>query len=223
MLVDRSYRYDNMEISPLEMNMVAEYITVRQLRDQFNLQRTEDEQFFREWQDDLPELTDLEKQLLDEVNSDYRYLSESIMLEVIVKMVVLSPLLRLAGFYRPPFDITAEKEINISSFDEETIIKGRIDILIFQPSFWVTVIETKRTQYSLEAGIPQALAYMLSNPQPDKPVLGFVTNGGEYRFLKLTKEITPKYAQSDLFSIDSRNDLYTVLRVLKRMVQLVSQ
>ncbi|MGK7900488.1 MAG: type I restriction endonuclease [Hormoscilla sp.] len=202
--------------------MVAEYITLRQLRHKFNLERTEDEQFFREWQDDLPELTDLEKQLLDEVKSDYRYLSESIMLEVIVKMVVLSPLLRLAGFYRPPFDITAEKEINISSFDEETIIKGRIDILIFKPEFWITVIETKRTQYSLEAAIPQALAYMLSNPQPS-PVLGFVTNGGEYRFLKLLKESTPKYAQSDLFSIDSRNDLYTVLIVLKHMAQLVSQ
>lgn len=130
--------------------MVAEYITVRQLRHKFDLERTKDEQFFREWQDDLPELM-REKQLLDEVKSDYRYLSESIMLEVIVKMVVLSPLLRLAGFYRPPFDLTAEKEISISSFDEETIIKGRIDILIFKPEFWVTVIETKRTQYSLEA------------------------------------------------------------------------
>jgi len=84
--------------------IAAKYITRRQLRDKFNLERTEDEQFFREWQDDLPELTDLEKQLLDEVKSDYRYLSESIMLEVIVKMVVLSLLLRLAGFYRPPFD-----------------------------------------------------------------------------------------------------------------------
>jgi len=203
--------------------IAAEYITRRQLRHKFDLERTENEQFFREWQDDLPQFTDLEKQLLDEVRSDYRYLSESIMLEVIVKMVVLSPLLRLAGFYRPPFDITAEKEIDLSSFDEETIIKGRIDILIFKPEFWITVIETKRKQYSLEAGIPQALAYMLSNPQPDKPLLGFVTNGGEYRFLKLTKESTPKYAQSDLFSIDSRNDLYTVLRVLKHMAQLVSQ
>ncbi len=203
--------------------IAAEDITRRQLRHKFGLERTEDEQLFREWQDDLPELTDLEKQLLDDVKSDYRYLSESIMLEVIVKMVVLSPLLRLAGFYRPPFDITAEKEIDISSFNEETIIKGRIDILIFKPEFWITVIETKRTQYSLEAAIPQALAYMLSNPQPDKPVLGFVTNGSEYRFLKLTKQNTPKYAQSDLFSIDSRNDLYTALRVLKRMAQLVSQ
>jgi len=205
------------------VTIAAEYITRRQLRHKFNLERTEDEQFFREWQDDLPELTDLEKQLLDEVKGDYRYLSESIMLEAIVKMVVLSPLLRLACFYRPPFDLTGEKEIDISSFDEETIIKRPIDILIFKPEFWITVIERKRTQYSLEAAIPQALAYMLSNPQPDKPVLGFVTNGGEYRFLKLTKQNRPKYAQSDLFSIDSRNDLYTVLRVLKRMAQLVSQ
>lgn len=45
----------------------------------------------------------------------------------------------------------------------------------------------------------------------------------EFRFLKLTKQGTPKYAPSYLFSLDSRDDLYTVLRILKRLGQLVSQ
>ncbi|WP_293106420.1 hypothetical protein [Moorena sp. SIOASIH] len=54
-------------------------------------------------------------------------------------MVIISPLLRLAGFYRHPFEITAEKEVKITSKDEGMIFTGRIDILIFQPELWVTV------------------------------------------------------------------------------------
>jgi hypothetical protein len=80
----------------------AQNIKLHDLIEEFGLQRTEDEQFFREWQDDLPELTNLEKQALDEVKADYLHLSEYPILEPIVKLVVLSPLLRLAGFYRVP-------------------------------------------------------------------------------------------------------------------------
>lgn len=40
----------------------AEHITLEQLITLYGLQLVEDEQFFREWQDELPELTDLEKQ-----------------------------------------------------------------------------------------------------------------------------------------------------------------
>jgi len=39
----------------------AKDIDIRYLIDNFGLQLIEDEQFFREWQDDLPKLTDLEK------------------------------------------------------------------------------------------------------------------------------------------------------------------
>ncbi|AOW99912.1 hypothetical protein BJP34_11025 [Moorena producens PAL-8-15-08-1] len=46
------------------------------------------------------------------------------------------------------------------------------------------VIEAKRAEYSLKVGIPQALAYMLANPELQKPAFGFVTNGGEFIFLK---------------------------------------
>ena len=33
----------------------AQNIELYQLKEQFGLQRTDDEQFFREWQEDLPE------------------------------------------------------------------------------------------------------------------------------------------------------------------------
>ena len=202
----------------------AQDITLPQSSERFGLERTEDEQFFREWQDDLPELSDFEKQVLDEVKGDFLHLSQYPMLEPIVKMVVLSPLLRLAGFYRPPFYLAAEQEVRISSEDEGTIVRGRIDVLICQPQFWIVVIEAKRAEYSLKVGIPQALAYMLAHPNPEKPAFGFVTNGTESIFIKLTKQNTSQYGFSNEFSLLNRgNDLYTVVSILKRLAQLVSQ
>ncbi|WP_211178600.1 MULTISPECIES: type I restriction enzyme HsdR N-terminal domain-containing protein [Brasilonema] len=166
----------------------AKDINLAHLSEKFGLERIEDEQFFRDWQDNLPELSDLEKQLVDEVKGEFFHLSQYEILEPVVKMVVLSPLLKLAGFYRPPFYITAEKGIEIVSEDEGTIVRGQIDILVFHPPFWIITIEAKRAQYSLEAAIPQVLAYILGSPDSRKPVFGFLTNGREFQFLKLTKK-----------------------------------
>jgi len=201
----------------------AQNIILHDLVEKFGLERNGDEQFFREWQDNLPELTDFEKQALDEVKGDYIHLSEYPILEPIVKMVVLSPLLRLAGFYRAPSYVSAEKEVRIVSEDEGTIVTGRLDLLVFTPQFWILVIEAKKAQFSLEAGIPQALAYMLGNPNSEKPGFGFVTNGINFIFLKLTKQGKPKYAQSYPFALQRGDDLYTVLKVLKRFSQLLRE
>lgn len=199
-------------------------VNLYDLKANFGLQRTDYPQFFSEWQEDLPDISDSEKQALDDVKADYLHLSKYPILEPIVKLVVLSPLLRLAGFYRPPFYLAAEKEVRISSQDNGFIVSGRLDLLIFNPDFWIMVIEAKKAQYSLVAGIPQALAYMLGSPDKEKPAFGFVTNGFEFIFLKLSQENTPKYAESDLLSLLRRqNDLYLVLKVLKRLGQLVVQ
>ena len=83
----------------------ARNISFYELETNFNLQLVEDEQFFREWQDNLPEITDSEKQRLDRVKASYSNLRKyPPILENTVKMVVLSPLLDLvdlAGFYLP--------------------------------------------------------------------------------------------------------------------------
>jgi Type I restriction enzyme R protein N terminus (HSDR_N) len=197
-------------------------ITLAQLIDEFGLELAENEQFFSEWQQDLPELSDLEKQSLNEVKAEYLHLSKYPILEPVVKMVVLSPLLRLAGFYQPPFYIASEQEVRISSEDEGTIIRGRIDILVFHPPFWVLVIEAKRADYSLVPAIPQALAYMLADATSAKPVFGFITNGSEFRFIKLTKQSTPRYALSYTLSLNRGDDLYTVVKVLKHLASLIS-
>ncbi|MDJ0553686.1 MAG: restriction endonuclease subunit R [Microcoleaceae cyanobacterium MO_207.B10] len=202
-------------------NIQAQNIELYQLQEKFGLQRTNDDQFFPEWQENLPELSDEEKQALDEVKKDYFHLSTYPILEPIIKMVVLSPLLKLAGFYRPPFYLSAEKEVEITSEDQETIVKGRLDLLIFTPHFWIMVIESKRAKYSLEAGIPQTLAYMLGNQDNTKPTFGFVTNGNEFSFLKLIQQDKPIYSQSYPFALNRQDDIYVVLQILKRLAQIV--
>ena len=201
----------------------AQKVTLFDLSQTFGLERTIDAKFFPEWQETLPELSDFEKQMLDEVKGDYLHVSKYPLLEPIVKMVVLAPLLKLAGFYRAPFYVTAEKEVTLTSEDEDTVIQGKVDLLVFHPDFWITLIEAKRAAYSLEAAMPQALAYMLSASVAETPSFGLVTNGGEFRFIKLVRSPTPQYALSDLFSLDSRDDIDTILEILKHLGQLVSQ
>ena len=199
----------------------ARDVTLAQLSEKFGLERSDDENFFREWQDNLPELNQQEKQALDEVKAEYLYLSKYPLLEPLVQMVVLAPILKLSGFYRPPFYLAAEKEIEITSEDEGTIVRGKIDVLVFHPQFWVLVIEAKKAEFSLEAAIPQALVYMLANPDIEKPAYGFVTNGHEFQFLKLTRQGIPMYGRSYPLSIYRGDDIYSTVSGLKRLRDLV--
>lgn len=201
----------------------AKDLTLHDVKEKFGLKQAEDEQFFWEWLADLPELTDLEKRSLDWVKADFLYLDEYPMPESLVKMLVLSPLISLAGFYRPPFRLTTEAPVRIAAEDEGEIIQGRIDILVLQKQLWVLVIESKQAGFSLKLGIPQALAYMMANPNPEKPAFGLITNGNNFRFIKLTKQGTPQYALSDEFMIERRDDFYNVLSILKRIGALLLQ
>ena len=200
----------------------ATAITLHELKDKFGLQLIEDEQLFREWQDNLPEITEGEKQRLDRVKASYSNLIEDPpLLENTVKMVVLSPLLDLAGFYLPPFRIKSEKSIEICLEDEGIILKGQIDVLAVCDQFWVVVIESKQAGFSLEVGKSQLLTYMLANPHLDRPTYGLLTNGNSFLFIKLIQRYPPQYVLSRLFYIlNPGNDLYHVLRILKRLAQL---
>jgi hypothetical protein len=199
----------------------AEKVTLYELENKFKLRLATDEQFFREWKGDLPEITDSEKQKLERVKASYFNLAKRPMLEEMVKMVVLSPLLDLAGFYLPPFYSTSEDSVEIVEEDEGVVIRGKIDVLVLQEQFWVIVIESKRAKFSLEPGIPQALTYLLANSNAEKPLFGLVTNGSNFIFLKLVKQEVPYYALSDEFALRRGNDLYTVLAILKRVGQLL--
>ncbi|MEB3338913.1 MAG: restriction endonuclease subunit R [Leptolyngbyaceae bacterium] len=202
----------------------AEKLTLYELEKTFHLQRVQDTQFFPEWQSHLPKLTAVEKQQLDRAKAHYLYLATRPMLEEMVKMVVISPLLDLAGFYEPPFYSTSEKSVKLSAKDDGVTIRGKIDVLVIQDQLWVLVLEAKQAGFSLQPGIPQALAYMLANPQPAKPLYGLVSNGSNFIFLKLLQPGTPQYALSNEFTLMREDeDFHQVLRILKRLAQVVGQ
>lgn len=200
----------------------AKNISLRDLIDQFNLTLVEDEEFFWEWQDNLPEITDLEQQHLDRIKAGYlNLLNYSPLLENAVKLTVLAPLLYFADFYLPPFRIEAEKSIELVDEDEGVLIRGRLDILVLKEGFWVMVIESKQASYSIEAGLAQLLAYMLANPNSEKPGYGMITTGGTFIFVKLLKGETAQYALSNPFDLRRRgNDLYQVLCILKHLAEV---
>jgi len=144
------------------------------------------------------------------------------MLENVVKMSVLDPLLFIGDFYLSPFYVKSEKSIEISATDEDIVIKGSLDALVLKEQFWVMVIESKQAAFSVEAGLAQILAYMLANPDPEKPSFGMITTGGSFIFLKLVKGETIQYATSKVFELrNPDNELYDVLSILKHLTQLV--
>ncbi|MEL6381694.1 MAG: type I restriction endonuclease subunit R, partial [Cyanobacteria bacterium J06626_18] len=141
--------------------------------------------------------------------------------EEAVKMVILSPLLDLAGFYQAPFSIQTEESVEITAQDEETIVRGTIDVLVVQQQLWVLVIESKSTRFDVLTALPQALAYMLKTPNEVRPTYGLLVNGREFVFVKLIQEPTPTYARSFALSLDREDELEKVLGILKKVQQKI--
>jgi hypothetical protein len=202
--------------------LIATQVTLRELRQNFGLQRTEDDQLFREWQDDLPAISDSEKQFLDKLQAGYFNLIEDPpFLEKVVQISILGPLLSLGNFYLPPFHVRTEESIEIVTEDEGVIIRGQMDILLLKEQFWVLVIESKRVTYSVEAGLAQLLAYMLANPYSNRPGFGLIATGAEFVFLKVIKGDDPQYATSRKFAmLNPGNELYDVFQIMKKLSQL---
>lgn len=201
----------------------ASELTLHDVKTKFGLEQAENEQFFSEWQESPSELADLNKRALDQVKANFLYLDQYPLSEEAVKLVVLSPLLAMSGFYGPPFRMWTETGVQIALEDEGKLVRGRIDVLVLQECFWVLVVESKEAGFSLKQAIPQALTYMMATPHPDRAAFGLTTNGSHFIFLKLTQQELRQYAMSDEFSLLKRgNDLYTVLRILKRIGEVVS-
>lgn len=198
-------------------------VTIRDLIDQFGLQKVQDENFFNEWRTDLPELTDLDKQFLDKIKAsffnllDYPPLSEKA-----IQLTILSPLLFIADFFLP-LHIKTEQSIEITSQDEGTIIRGQIDILLLKKGLWVLVIESKQADFSVEAGLAQLISYLLAKADIEKPAYGMITNGASFLFIKVVRhqDSSPQYATSSQFDIRRpTNELYEVLKILKHLGQI---
>ncbi|MGF1521424.1 MAG: type I restriction endonuclease [Leptolyngbyaceae cyanobacterium] len=194
----------------------AKDISLEDLQIQFNLQSAAQKDFFNEWQENLPESTEPEKQQLARVQQNYFNLSmRRNFSEEAVKMVILSPLLDLAGFYQAPFSIQTEESVEITAKDEETIVKGTIDVLVVQQQLWVLVIESKSTRFDVLTALPQALEYMLDTPNEVRPTYGLLVNGREFVFIELTQKPIPTYTRSFALSLERGNELEKALGILK--------
>lgn len=201
--------------------MQAHEITLYELEKRLNLQVTTAANFFTEWLEPIT-LTEEEKTKCDRIRSQFmrQVLYRRKTIEVLVKMLVLSPLLDIAGFYQDPFDISAEDPIIIDEEDNNDPVRGRLDVLVFNSELWIAEIEAKGLKFSTYAAIPQTLAYMYASPNShDHPIFGMITNGNNFLFLKMEKTRQPEYAWSAKFSLldPRKNSLYEVLGILKRL------
>jgi len=92
--------------------------TIALAETRFNLSLTEDGAFFPEWQSDLLVLSSHEKKSLDELRQRYLYQrSAGQLLEGTVTLLLVSPLLAIAGFYDPPFRVRAEESVSLTVDD----------------------------------------------------------------------------------------------------------
>ena len=200
--------------------------TIKSLSDlqvRCNLRQADSDRFFSEWIEDLPDLDEREHAGIDRIKQRYDYHRfDGLLLEGTINLVVVSPLLELAGFLDPPFRLRSPYGIALELDDPEETIRGFIDVLVVQEQLWILVVESKRTSIPVPAALPQLLAYMLASPQSDRSVFGMATNGDEFVFLKLRQGDTPQYDASRTFSLfPRRHELGEVLRILKRLGQAV--
>ena len=207
----------------MAQTIAADKITLYDLEQRFELQQTDDETFFSEWQGDLPKLTETEQQRLARVQAVVANLEQRSVLENTVKLAVVAPLLDLSGLFLPPFYVSTEDSVEIEAVDKTLIVRGRIDILVLKEQLWVLVIESKRAEFSPKVGIPQILSYMLAAPQVEMPLYGLVTNGTDFVFLKLLFQDVPRYARSRQFVLGQDHDLERVLQIMKQLANIVGQ
>jgi len=200
----------------------AHKVGLEDLNSYFKAQAVRDPAFFPEWQNVPSEITELERQYLDKIQAGYLNLIEHPpLLEKAVQVAILGPLLFLADFYLPPFRIQAEKSIEITAQDEDVIVRGQLDTLLLKEQFWAMAIESKEASFSFEAGRAQLLAYMLANPQSEKPCFGLISSGGSFVFLKLVQGEVNRYGLSRVYELSNPgNDLYDVYPILKHIADI---
>jgi hypothetical protein len=192
--------------------------TIAEAERRFRLVRVENEDFFPEWQKNLQALSTSEQLILQDVRRRYLYQrSAGQLLEGTVMLLLVSPLLTVAGFYDPPFLVRAEESVQLQLQDNEEILQGRIDVLVVVNGLWVVVLEAKKTALSVWGAVPQTLAYLMGNPQAEVPSFGMVTNGDEIVFVKVENG---RYGVSRVFSpIVSGDELGMTLQILQALGQ----
>lgn len=176
----------------------------------------------------LENLTEFEQQELVQIRNDFdNYLSESKVLEGMVKALTTFPLLRLAGFYRSPLKMALEENIaSINIVDEDINITGRLDILAVNKTkklnnipFWILVIECKNSEIHPSAGLSQLLTYAYKSLERQVS-WGLTTNGQSYQFMHIQQGNSPTYQLMPFLSLRESEPAIQILQVLKAIGRL---
>jgi hypothetical protein len=208
--------------------LIAKKLTLKQVHELLHFEEHLDGSF-TPWLS-LEPLTEFEQQELVQIRNDFRsYLIEGKVLEGQIKLLVIAPLLRLAGFYRSPIKISLEQDIDdIVIEDEDTEIKGRFDILAVnkeQPTvtdiaFWILVIESKNSSINAFEGLPQLLTYAHQSLEHQKIVWGLTTNGMQYQFVLIRQGNPLTYQLMPLLNLMDSESAIELLQVIKAICKL---
>jgi hypothetical protein len=196
--------------------------TMAQVQARFPIEYATDADFFSEWTQDLPVLTEADRIQIIHIQQRFiEHRNRGSLPEGTVDKLMISPLLDLAGLYDSRFTIRTESSVEIILEDRDEILQGRMDTLILNDRLWVLVVEAKNSTFSLSVALPQLLTYMLS-PSQNNGIsrFGLVTNGEEFRFIKLNLESSKiLFDLSEVLSImpPTRSQLPQVVQVLKSL------
>ncbi|MEG4417813.1 restriction endonuclease subunit R [Microcoleus sp. LAD1_D5] len=211
----------------MTQNLEASQLSLNDVRRLLKLEEGEGDAFTDFFS--LEPLSELEQQEILKIRTDFRrYLSAGKVSEELVKFLVLSPLMRLAGFFDIPIVLTMEDSIPIEVEDGDTLIKGRLDILaVNQPDaelaaaqFWILVVEAKNSAIDPWAGLPQLLTYAYKSLQQQSSVWGLTTNGRNYQFVYLTRGNPCTYQILPDLSLTDPERSLLLAQVLKAICKL---
>jgi hypothetical protein len=137
----------------------------------------------------------------------------------------------LAGFYNSTLKITLEEKVaDIFVEDEDTLIKGRMDILAVNKvqlktavtPFWILVIESKNVTINALEGLPKLLTYAYTGLENQALVWGLTTNGMNYQFVYLQKGNPSTYQLFPDLNLIYPERAFELLQILKAICAGVS-
>jgi len=177
----------------------------------------------------LEELTELERQNVAQIRGSFlAYYESGKILEGQIQYLFLSPLMWLAGFHNPKIRLSLE--VGISSIeveDEDTLIKGRMDILAAKRVrdqrvvnvFWVLIVEAKNSSLEASEGLPQLLTYAYTGLEQQQAVWGLTTNGLNYQFARIEQGDPPTYTLFPTFNMLYPDQVEQLLQVMKAICE----
>lgn len=177
----------------------------------------------------LEPLTESEQQSLEKLRTNFElYFDDGKILEGQIQYLFLSPLMWLAGFHSPKIRLDLEVGIaNIAVEDEDTLIKGRMDILAAKrlqnqqevTVFWVLIVESKNSSIDASEGLPQLLTYAYTGLGQQQAVWGLTTNGLNYQFVRIEQGDSPTYTVFPPFNMFYPDQVEQLLQVMKAICE----